>query len=348
MSDPHAFFMKRAIFLAAKGKGKTFPNPCVGAVVVKNGRIIGEGWHKKAGLPHAEINALETCRMAGFNPRGATLYVTLSPCCHFGKTPPCTSEILRSGISEVFSACLDPNPLTSHTLRIFKKNGIAHHVGLLEKKALALNVPYVTVKIAMSLNGKISGQKGRYITCKKSLMEVQKLRAEHDAVLIGAGTVLSDDPHLGVRYVSGKDPLRVILDSRLRIPFLSTVLRDEHVLIFTTDSADRRKIQQVQKSGAEIIVSHKKMSLLKILAELYRRGVSNLLVEGGQTIFTAFLKEKLADRVVFFLAPKIISRGKYFIAEPLPLDFTFLRVEKIGEDIFSELTCTAEPVSRDA
>lgn len=339
-------FMKRALCLANKARGKTFPNPCVGAVLVKHGRRIGEGFHSKAGLPHAEINALEHCRRLGGDPRGATLYVTLSPCCHFGKTPPCTTALIRSGISEVFAACLDPNPLTSDTARIFQKNGIAYHVGLLEKEARELNEayftniihqrPYVTVKIAMSLNGKISGQQGRYITSKESLRAVHRLRAENDAILVGSGTVLADDPHLGVRSVRGNAPLRVILDSLCATPLSSKIFRDSNVLVFTTDSADLEKIRQVKKSGAEIIVSHKKMPLLQVLRELYARGISNLLVEGGQTLFTAFLKGNLADRVLFFIAPNIIAQGKYFVAESRDMDFTFVRVSKMGEDIFAE------------
>ncbi|MBI5152342.1 bifunctional diaminohydroxyphosphoribosylaminopyrimidine deaminase/5-amino-6-(5-phosphoribosylamino)uracil reductase RibD [Candidatus Peregrinibacteria bacterium] len=290
-------FMRRAIELAKKGVGRVAPNPCVGCVIVKNDRIVGEGWHKRFGGPHAEIEAL---KKAGSRACGAVMYVTLEPCCHFGKTPPCTDAIIKSKVREVFAAMIDPSlHANSKGIKILRAAGIRTQIGLCEKEALAINqiflknvrckLPYVTLKVAASLDGKIAARTGDStgISCKKSLKFVHELRSEHDAVLVGAGTILADNPHLGVRLIKGKSPIRVILAGGQHIPASAKVFRDKNVIVFDS----RRNINFVLK-------------------KLFERGVRSVLVEGGEKVFTSFLEAGAVDRYIAVIAPKLIGGAR--------------------------------------
>lgn len=293
---PDEFFLKQTLKLARYGLSWTNPNPLVGAVIVKANRIIAKGFHHKAGLPHAEIEALASLKET---PNGATLYVNLEPCASFGKTPPCVDTIIQSGIKKVVFCALDPNPKNhGKGLDKLKKAGIETSVGILETEARILNEtfftfheknrPFVAVKFAASLDGKLATSTGdsKWITNEKARVYARKLRAQYQAVLVGINTVLKDDPHLGVRIKGKKDPLRVILGSKLQIPSHSQVLRDHNVLI---------------------VSAQKIPDLLSILKE---REIISVLVEGGGQTLGSFLDSKIVDKAYAFHAPIIIGDRK--------------------------------------
>lgn len=320
------FWMRRALALAARAGVRTLPNPKVGAVLVCGGRCVGEGFHTAWGAPHAEVEAL---RRAGARARGADLYVTLEPCRHFGKTPPCTQAILRAGVRKVFVATLDPNPKVKgggvHFLRRF---GVKTAVGLLEEEAKKLQPdyflahrrkrPWVVLKAAVSLDGRLACKTGlsRWITGQKAREEARRLRAQADAVLVGSRTVLQDDPKLTVRL--GRTfqrapgwPLRVVLDSTLRIPKTARLLRNPRgVLLFTHVSASRRKEEVLRRMGARVERlpgRRHRLDLSLVLKRLYDLEVRRVLVEGGALVHTAFWEAGLADELVLFFAPKILG-----------------------------------------
>lgn len=367
-----AFFIKKALRLAKNGVGKTSPNPCVGAILVKNGKVIGEGWHKKAGGPHAEILAIRDCENRGKQDcqkhqkktEGSTLYVSLSPCCHYGKTGPCAKAIVDAKIQRVVAAIKDPNPLCQDTPTIFKKNNIEYFVGIMEQEARKLNLPYfkeiskkrdftneiaptvkktknynripfVTLKMALSQNGKISGQQGRYITCIESQKYVHGLRRNVDAIITGIGTILADNPHLGVRHVKGKDPKRIILDSSLKISYNATVLRDKNVLIITTKKASKEKKDLLSKK-AEIMVVENMKNLKKILILLEKKGIKKILVEGGKKVAKSFLRHRMVDRMLVFFSPDIIQKGIDFSNLLASLEWKEKIIRKIGKDLLWE------------
>ena len=268
--DGNKEFMLRALELAARATGRTSPNPLVGAVVVKDGKIVGEGYHQQAGKPHAEVIALEA---AGENARHATLYVTLEPCNHYGKTPPCTEAIIKSGISTVYTATLDPNPLVSgRGIERLKEAGIDVNVGLLEQEARDLNqfffkfvtrgLPFVALKTAMTLDGKIATHTGdsRWITNEKSREYVHQLRNTFDVLMVGIGTVLKDDPRLNTRLPhqeDTRDPVRLIIDARLETPTTSQILQTagrQETIFYCLSGADPSRIQEFQSMGAEVVV----------------------------------------------------------------------------------------------
>lgn len=320
MKENDIFYIKKALSLAKKGFGQTSPNPCVGAILVKNNKIIGQGYHKKAGKNHAEIAALKNCKK---NPKNATLYLNLEPCCHHGKTPPCTDEIIKAGIKKVIIAAIDPNPLVNGKgIKQLEKAGIKVETGILQKEAKNLNQPYikyiktglpfVTLKIATSLDGKIATKNGesKWITCLKSRKYVHKLRSQNDAILTGINTILSDNPHLGVRHVKGKDPIRIILDSKLRIPLNSKVLRDKNVLLVTTNACNKQKLQKLKAKNHKIKIFNKKIDLKKLLKYLGKEKITSVLIESGSEITGSFIDNKLVDKVYFFIAPKIIGGNK--------------------------------------
>lgn len=319
MKKNDTFYMQKALSLAKKGLFQTSPNPCVGAIIVKNNKIIGQGYHKKAGQDHAEIAALKNCK----EPKNATLYLTLEPCCHHGKTPPCTDEIIKSGIRKVVIAMKDPNPLVNGKgIQKLKNARIKIKTGILEKEAKDLNqayakyiktgLPFVTLKIAMSLDGKIATESGesKWITCLESRKYAHKLRSQSDAILTGINTILKDNPHLGVRYVKGKDPLRIILDSKLRIPLNSKVLRDKNVLLVTTNACNKQKLLKLKKENYRIKIFNKKINLKNLLKYLGKEKITSILVEGGSEINGSFINNKLADKICCFIAPKIIGGNK--------------------------------------
>lgn len=313
-------FMSLALLLARRRKGLTHPNPTVGAVVVKKGEIVGLGWHEGAGKPHAEVVALE---QAGKEAKGSTLYVTLEPCPHHGRTPPCTEAILRSGVSRVVIATLDPNPQVSgRGVERLRSEGVEVEVGVLEEEARLLNEdffrfitserPYVTLKLAQTLDGKVATLSGdsKWITSLESRKVAHRLRSEATAVLVGITTVLSDDPQLTVRHIPMKKKvLRVVIDPELEIPPDSKVLDTREGDTLLVHSADSGKAEKLKEMGVETL-RMEKIDLKELLRYLKRRGVLHLLVEGGAYTVTQFLKERLFDRIVIFQAPKVLGEGK--------------------------------------
>lgn len=320
------FYMKTALRLARKGEGRTSPNPMVGAVIVRGNRIIGQGYHREFGDKHAEIRAIES---ALGNIRGATFYITLEPCGHFGKTPPCLDRILGANPSRVVVGSADPNPrVAGKTVRSLRRHGIEVTTGILEKECRALNevffkymttgYPFVTVKYAQTLDGRIATRSGhsRWISSPPSLKLAHRLRSLHDSILVGAGTVLKDDPELTCRLVKGRNPRRVIVDSSLEIPLSSRILLDQDrakTMIFTTASDHREKLKILSDRGVDIRVvegdQSGRINLRELLRALGQEGISSVLVEGGSRIITSFLKARLADRLVIITAPKITGKG---------------------------------------
>ena len=314
-------FMKRALDLAAFGGFNVSPNPLVGAVIVKNGKIIAEGYHEKFGENHAEINAISTAKRKNLDLKGATFYVNLEPCVHFDgkKTGSCTDAISESGISRVIVAMRDPNPKVSGKgIYLLKRRGIKVEVGCLKALALKLNrkfikwvgtgIPFVAMKVAMSLDGKIATKTGdsKWITSEKSREFVHELRDGFDAILVGINTVIKDNPALvGKKH----EPLRIVLDSSLRIPNNSNVLRDNNVILITTDVASSDKIKALRKRGVRVEVFPKKHSLASLLRFFGKNRISSLFVEGGAEIFGSFIDEKLVDKYYWFISPKIIGGG---------------------------------------
>ena len=320
------FYMKRALKLAGKGEGRVSPNPMVGTLIVKEDRIIGEGYHKRFGGNHAEINAIND---ASEVIEDATFYVTLEPCSHYGKTPPCVDRIIEVRPSRVVIGTADPNPLVSgRGIEILKRHGIETEVGILEEECRKLNetffkfiqtrTPFITLKFAQTIDGRIATSTGhsRWISSESSLKFAHRLRSIHDGVMVGAGTILKDDPELTVRHVRGKNPLRIIVDSTLRIQANAHVLNNQErakTIIVTTPLCNKEKLSQLKDAGIEIVIidndNKERVDLKKLLIELGKREISSILVEGGSEIITSFLKEKMADRLVIITAPKIMGTG---------------------------------------
>lgn len=318
MKSQDVLYMQEALSLAKKGLGNTFPNPMVGAILVKNGEIIGKGYHKKAGLPHAEIEALHSLTE---NPRGATLYVTLEPCSHHGRTPPCVDVLIKSGIKKVIYAIKDPNPnVCGKGIEGLLSAGIQVEGGLLENGAKRLNEsfftfhikhrPFIAIKFAASLDGKIATKTGdsKWITNEKAREFSRKLRLEYQAILMGINTIIHDNPHLGVRIKNKHDPLRVVLDSTLKIPLKSLVLRDNNILIITTIKANKKKLQYLQKRGIDVVsLSNEKITVPEVLKELKKREIISVFVEGGGKVLGSFVDAKIVDKVYAFHSPIIIG-----------------------------------------
>lgn len=315
--------MREALLLARKGRGRTSPNPAVGAVIVKEGVVLGRGWHRQAGTAHAEVHALAE---AGEAARGATLYVTLEPCCHQGRTGPCTEAILQAGISRVVVAMVDPNPLVSGCgLQTLRNAGLSVTSGVLAGEAASLNapfikwiscgLPFVTVKNGISLDGKIATRTGdsRWITGELSRLEVHRLRDSVDAVITGIGTVLADDPELTVRLPEGgRNPVRVVLDRLARTPLTAKLVNDGKAptLIAVSPEAPQDRVRALSGQGADILqvpLADGRLDLNVLLRELGKRCLTSLLVEAGGTLNSSFLFGNLVDKVVLFIAPKIIG-----------------------------------------
>ncbi len=355
--DKH--WMKRALRLAEKGRGRTSPNPMVGAVLVRNGRVIGEGYHAKAGTDHAEIIAL---RRAGEKAKAATLYLNLEPCTHYGKTPPCVPAVIEAKVKRVVIGMKDPNPLVrGGGFASLKRAGLNVEVGILEEECRRLNEafckyilkkePFVILKVAATLDGKIATREGnsKWISGEASRHFVHRVRDQVDGVVVGIGTVLKDDPQLTARIKKGRDPYRIILDSRLRIPEEAQVIGDSSskTIIATTELADRDKTKRLEKKGVQILILNSKkgkVDLRNCLSKLGELGIMSLLVEGGSQVNGSFLDEGLIDKILFFFSPKLIGdrealgifagTGKATLKESMPLNE--LRVRRIGEDILVE------------
>ena len=321
-------FMREALRIARHAEGRTSPNPLVGAVVVRKGKIVAEGWHRKAGTPHAEIHALN---MAGELAHGATLYVTLEPCSHFGRTPPCVQAIVAAGISRVVAAIGDPNPkVAGHGVKLLQAAGVEVTVGVLEDEARRLNevflkwvtrkLPFVTLKFACSLDGKIATSAGesQWISCEESRTFSHHLRDINDAILIGVGTALTDNPSLTTRLVDGKNPVRIIVDSNARLPLTANVVTDRQArtIVAVTNNAPRDKVSALRMRGVEIIRAgngeHVDLNIL--MRELAEREITSVLVEGGGTINFAMLEAGLVDKIFAFVAPKIIGSSNALTA----------------------------------
>lgn len=348
--------MRRALALARRAEGWTSPNPMVGAVLVKDGRVVGEGYHRRAGTPHAEAHALAR---AGEAARGATLYVNLEPCSHYGRTPPCADALIRAGVARVVAAMQDPNPrVAGRGLARLREAGVQVEVGLLEREARRLNeafckhvttgLPFTVLKTAMSLDGKIATRTGhsRWITGEAARAEAHRLRHRADAVLVGVGTVLADDPRLTVRLPGGpwKNPWRVVVDSFLRTPPGAAMLQEEgRTIIATTAAAPARARAALQEAGAEVwlLPGKDRVDLPALWRRLGEEGVTHLLVEGGGEINAALLAAGLVDKVVAFVAPRIVGgqaapgpvggAGAATMEEALEL--ADLSVRRVGRDV---------------
>jgi diaminohydroxyphosphoribosylaminopyrimidine deaminase/5-amino-6-(5-phosphoribosylamino)uracil reductase len=331
MNYQHDKYMEMALKLARRGIGSVEPNPAVGAVLVKANQVVGKGWHKKFGGPHAEINALENAKALGVNPQGTTMYVTLEPCCHHAKTGPCTEAIIAAGIAKVVAAAIDPSEhANGKGIERLRSAGIEVETGVCEKQARLLNAPFfkfaatgktwVIVKWAQSIDGKVAyaetARDRQWISGEQSRKDVHKLRRRVQAILVGINTVIADDPLLTARPGRGKKAVRIVLDSNLRIPLdckLLATAKDAPVLIFTSQQSLRANPQIVEKltqNGAEVIACPEqgRSNLHFLLDELAKRDVSQLLVEGGPTVIASFLKEQLADEIVVYITPKILGR----------------------------------------
>ena len=328
MPAPEATFMKLALKLAARGAGWVSPNPMVGAVVVREGRLVAQGYHRRVGEAHAEVEALQK---AGDAARGADLYVTLEPCNHHGRTPPCTQAILAAGVRRVIIASPDPNPrVTCGGAAFLASQGVQVEVGLLEAQARRLNeawykwvstgLPLVIAKAACSLDGKIATATGesQWLTGEAARAFGHRLRHQADAILVGVGTVLADDPQLTTRLTrrQGKDSIRVILDSRLRLPLTARLLHLKSpapTWVACTDKAPKEKIKALKNQGAEVLVLPQesaesgRVALKPLLKLLGKRQVQSLLVEGGAETLGAFFDQRLVDKFYFFYAPKFLG-----------------------------------------
>lgn len=360
-TDSDLPYMKQALTLAKKAMGRTSPNPLVGAVVVKNGKVVGRGYHRKAGTPHAEVHAL---RSAGENAKGATLYVTLEPCNHIGRTPPCTKAILEHGIARVVVGMVDPNPLVAGIgCRFLESQGVEVAGELLVKECQAINrpfikhittgLPWVIMKAGCSLDGRIAVADGRcaWITSEESRREVHRLRNRVDAILVGVDTAINDDPSLTTRLSDrkGHDPLRVVLDSSLRMSSQARMLSQESAAqtwIFCSPKADTDRRQNLEKAGArifEVAEEGGRLKVREVLAVLGKAGHNSLLVEGGSAVHTSFLKEGLVDQVSLFMAPLFLGNESIPVVGELAITdvhdgrrFQMSRVKRFGNDVLVE------------
>ncbi|WP_243291574.1 bifunctional diaminohydroxyphosphoribosylaminopyrimidine deaminase/5-amino-6-(5-phosphoribosylamino)uracil reductase RibD [Bacillus sp. FJAT-47783] len=351
----HDFYMQLALENARAMKGQTDPNPLVGAVLVNDNRIVGIGAHLKAGEPHAEIHAL---KMAGDKAKGSTAYVTLEPCSHFGRTGPCAVALVQAGVKKVVIATLDPNPMVSgRGVKILEEAGINVTVGVCEEEAKKMNevfnkyiinkIPFVTMKAGSTLDGKIATvtSDSKWITSEQSRSDVHQLRHEHQAILVGANTVIKDNPHLTARIPNGRNPLRVVMDSTLRIPIESHVVTDEQAetWVFTSKSYDPSKKEELEKQGVKVFITNeekrvKPLDVLKILGE---HSISSLFIEGGGEIHASFLAGGFVDKVVLYIAPKLVGgkgapsflggEGVLKMADAIELDQ--MEILTIGKDI---------------
>jgi diaminohydroxyphosphoribosylaminopyrimidine deaminase / 5-amino-6-(5-phosphoribosylamino)uracil reductase len=337
-------YMKMAIALAKKAEGFTSPNPMVGAVIVKKGRVIGKGHHRMCGLPHAEVNTLAD---AGSMAAGATMYVNLEPCDHFGRTSPCTEAVIKGGIRKVVIAMKDPNPINNgRGIKKLNQNGIKTIIGVLEDDAACLNrayvkfitkrMPYVTVKIAESIDGKIATRTGesKWITSEDARQYVHELRSRNDAVMVGVNTVIRDDPLLLSRMPGAKQPVRVIVDSRFRTP--------KNAKLFSSAARSPVIIATVNKGKRPDASA--RVNLRALLKELAGMGIASVLVEGGGEVVASLVEDRLADRFLFFISPRIIGgrdavtsvEGRGIARLKEAMELKDVRIRRFSRDILVE------------
>lgn len=348
--------MREALCAAQHAIGRTSPNPLVGAIVVREGRIVSVGWHRAAGTPHAEVHALN---MAGELARGATLYVTLEPCSHYGRTPPCVDKIIESGIARVVAAMSDPNPkVAGRGFDRLRQAGIAVEVGVLEDEARRLNevflkwittgLPFVMLKTAMSLDGKIATSAGqsKWITSDAARQRVHEWRDEYDAIMVGIGTVLADNPALTARLDRPtRNPIRIIVDSRARTPLDSNVVSDRQAktIIAVTERAPKENIDRLRAEGIEIISTGEgdHVDLRRLLKELAAQEITSVMLEGGGTLNFSMLRAGLVDRINAFIAPKVIGgrtaltavEGEGFTQLDQAVELINVETEMLGGDV---------------
>jgi len=355
------YYMRKALRLARRGLGKTSPNPMVGALIVKDGEIIGQGYHRRYGEKHAEINAVQDARG---KVSGATLYVTLEPCCHYRKkTPPCVNAILKHSIGRVVIGTVDPNPqVNGEGIEILNRHGIETKVGVLREECDRINetyfkyiqtgVPFVTLKFAQTLDGRIATVTGdsQWISSESTKRLAHRLRSLHDGIMVGLGTILADDPQLTVRLVKGRSPIRVIPDSRLRISLNAKVFKDQDVaptIIATTSQADEKKLSSLKGMGIEVLMVSEdergEVDLEVLFKSLGKRGISSILVEGGARIITSLFHQGLVDKVVLVIAPKIMGKGIEAVGDLSirgvsdVLKLSFVKTYRRGEDLVIEV-----------
>ena len=351
-------YMRRAIELAKKGCGYTNPNPLVGAVIVKDQRVIGEGYHEKIGGLHAERNALKNCIE---DPEGAEIYVTLEPCCHYGKTPPCTEALIEAGIKKVYVGNLDPNPkVAGGGIKILNDHGIETETGILEEECRQLNdiffhyiqndIPYTALKYAMTLDGKIATATGesKWITGEEARRHAHTLRHQYAAIMAGIGTVLADDPMLNVRVEGWRSPVRILCDSKLRIPLDSQIVKSAEkyrtIVVYADQKNTEEKIKILHTMGVETICcpdEKNQIDLKKLMVNLGNRGIDSILLEGGGTLNDSALKAGIVQEVQVFMAPKLFGGvgsktpvegiGVEFPSEAVELKYT--EICQIGDDI---------------
>jgi diaminohydroxyphosphoribosylaminopyrimidine deaminase/5-amino-6-(5-phosphoribosylamino)uracil reductase len=345
------YYMRMALSLAARGTGCVSPNPRVGCVLVRDGHVVGKGFHQCCGGPHAEVEALARAEESAQN---STAYVTLEPCSHYGKTPPCAPRLVEAGIARVVIGTDDPNPeVNGKGIALLKEAGVEVVRGVLETecrwmnrgffRVMTLGRPWITVKAAASLDGAIALVNGesRWITCAASRRAGHLLRSEHDAILTGKGTVLADDPELSVRAVPGFSPRVVVLDSFLEIPPHAKVLRRPGTILACTEKAPVSRERVLCDGGAEVLrlpAINGRVDLVSLFVELARRGILSVLVEAGGEVVASCFRQKLADHVSLFLAPRIMGVGKRFSGS---LHFTTM------EGLFSLEAVTIRTVGND-
>ena len=360
LKDRHEKFMQAALGFARKGLGKTSPNPAVGAVIARRGQVVAAGFHRKAGEVHAEVEALNQLR--GKARRGDTLYVTLEPCNHFGRTPPCTQAILKKGIRKVVVGMRDPNPhVTGGGCDYLSGQGVEVVTGVLEEECRRLNEwfvtyvtkgrPFVIAKTALTLDGWTATSTGhsRWVTNERSREWVHRLRHQVDGILVGVGTVMADDPLLNTRLKKGrgKDPVRIIVDTHLRIPVNARVLAHPHgseTLIAVSEDVPPRRIERLKTKGISFLVCPKKegrIDLIALMDMLGNRSITSVLLEGGATLMGAMIREKLVDKFCIFKAPKIfggsdgrpmaLGQGPSKMDQSIPLKD--IRIKRFGDDL---------------
>lgn len=350
-------YMRLAMQLAGNAIGRTSPNPLVGAVIVKDNRVVGCGWHRKAGTPHAEVHALN---QAGELAQGADVYVTLEPCAHYGKTPPCAKALVEAKVKNVYGGLLDVNPkVAGKGFKILEDAGIHVEYGFLQDELRKQNEvffkwiehkkPFVVLKAAMTLDGKIATATGqsKWITNETSRAYGYKLRDIYDGIMVGINTVIEDNPMLTARVDGGKNPIRIVVDSSLKIDINANVVQDKSAktIVATTDKADKDKILKLQAQDVDVIVVDKdendKVDIEKLLDILGQQNICSILVEGGATLSGSFVAKKLVDKVYFFIAPRIVGgkeaktpvagTGILNLQEALALKD--IQIEKLEEDI---------------
>ncbi|XQY92091.1 bifunctional diaminohydroxyphosphoribosylaminopyrimidine deaminase/5-amino-6-(5-phosphoribosylamino)uracil reductase RibD [Metabacillus sp. HB246100] len=351
----HEFYMKLAITNAKAMKGQTDPNPLVGAVIINDNRVVGVGAHLKAGGPHAEIHALH---MAKNQARGGTMYVTLEPCSHHGRTGPCAEAIVEAGIKKVIIATLDPNPVVAgNGVKILERANIEVVIGVCEEESRKMNEvfnkfivtkkPFLTLKAAATLDGKIASQTwdSKWITSDVAREDVHKMRSEHAGILVGVHTVIQDDPELTSRIPYGRNPIRLVMDSTLRIPLTSKVVTDNEAetWIFTSQNYQADVKEQLEERGINVFVTSglHRVNVQEVVTILGEKGVSSVMIEGGAEVNGSFLMEQLVDKLVLYVAPKLIggkSSPGFIGGEGLEkmsdaIDLSDLEMEKVGPDL---------------